>query len=157
MTQLDFLFIISRQGKLRLSKWYKTLSSKDKESIIKEATHLILSRDSKKSNFVDFRGSTLVYRRYAGIFFVTAISKDDNELITLEYIHRYVEILDKYFNNVCELDIIFNYQKAYFILDEIITFGHFYNSNRNDALQAIALQETFEDTETLQQVWPDIK
>ncbi|KAJ9062003.1 hypothetical protein DSO57_1015241 [Entomophthora muscae] len=122
-------------------------------------------------------GSTLVYRRYleqilgkfkwlfthnnifryAGIFFVTAISKDDNELITLEYIHRYVEILDKYFNNVCELDIIFNYQKAYFILDEIITFGHFYNSNRNDALQAIALQETFEDTETLQQVWPDIK
>ncbi|KAJ9080071.1 hypothetical protein DSO57_1028996 [Entomophthora muscae] len=113
MTQLDFLFIISRQGKLRLSKWYKTLSSKDKESIIKEATHLILSRDSKKSNFVDFRGSTLVYRRYAGIFFVTAISKDDNELITLEYIHRYVEILDKYFNNVCELDIIFNYQKVH--------------------------------------------
>lgn len=126
--------------------------------------------------------------RYAGIFFVTAISNGDNELITLEYIHRYVEVLDKYFNNVrpfavealrilmlwipqvCEMDIIFNYQKvtqlpprlmtrsqAYYILDEIMSFGHFYNSNRNDALQAIALQETCEDTETLQQVWPDMK
>ena len=36
----------------------------------------------------------------------------DNELLTLEIIHRYVELLDKYFGSVCELDIIFNFEKV---------------------------------------------
>ena len=38
--------------------------------------------------------------RYASLFFCLAIEKGDNELITLEVIHRYVEVLDKYFGNV---------------------------------------------------------
>lgn len=49
--------------------------------------------------------SKIVYRRYASLFFVTGIAPDDNELIALEVIHRYVEILDRYFGNVCELDL----------------------------------------------------
>lgn len=49
---------------------------------------------------------------------------NENELITLELIHHYVECLDKYFGNVCELDIIFNFHKAYFILEEIILSGY---------------------------------
>ena len=38
-------------------------------------------------------------------------------------LYRYVEVLDKYFGSVCELDIIFNFEKAYFILDELILGG----------------------------------
>ncbi len=48
---------------------------------------------------------------------------DDNELITLEIIHHFVEVLDKYFGNVCELDLIFNFHKAYFMLDELLMAG----------------------------------
>jgi AP-1 complex subunit sigma 1/2 len=44
--------------------------------------------------------SKVVYRRYASLFFITGIESDDNELITLEIVHRYVEILDRYFGNV---------------------------------------------------------
>lgn len=44
--------------------------------------------------------SKVVYRRYASLFFVTGIGQSDNELITLEIIHRYVEVLDRYFGNV---------------------------------------------------------
>ncbi len=40
------------------------------------------------------------------------IEPEDNELITLEVIHHYVEVLDRYFGNVCELDLIFNFHKA---------------------------------------------
>ena len=36
----------------------------------------------------------------------------DNELLTLEIIHNYVELLDQYFGSVCELDIIYNYEKV---------------------------------------------
>lgn len=42
----------------------------------------------------------VVYRRYASLFFVCGISQGDNELVTLEIIHRYVEVLDRYFGNV---------------------------------------------------------
>ena len=38
--------------------------------------------------------------RYASLYFVVGIESGDNELITLEIIHRYVELLDKYFGNV---------------------------------------------------------
>ena len=41
----------------------------------------------------------------------------------LTHFVRYVEVLDKYFGSVCELDIIFNFEKAYFILDELILGG----------------------------------
>ena len=41
-----------------------------------------------------------------------ALCTDDNELLTLEVIHQFVEILDKYFGNVCELDLIFNFHKV---------------------------------------------
>lgn len=44
--------------------------------------------------------SKVVYRRYASLFFVTGIGSSDNELVTLEIIHRYVEVLDRYFGNV---------------------------------------------------------
>ena len=64
----------------------------------------------------------VVYRRYASLFFIAATDPTDNELITLEIVHRYVEQMDKYYGNVCELDIIFNFQKAYFILDELVTW-----------------------------------
>lgn len=42
----------------------------------------------------------VVYRRYASLFFVCGVGSQDNELITLEIIHRYVEVLDRYFGNV---------------------------------------------------------
>ena len=50
-------------------------------------------------------------------------SRAQNELAILEFIHALVETLDKYFESVCELDIMFNLEKAHFILDEMIMNG----------------------------------
>lgn len=38
--------------------------------------------------------------RYASLYFCMCIDADDNELETLEIIHHFVEILDRYFGNV---------------------------------------------------------
>ena len=46
------------------------------------------------------------------MYFITIVDKNDNELIILELIHSFVEVLDKYFGNVCELDLIFNFHKV---------------------------------------------
>jgi len=53
-----------------------------------------------------------VYRRYAGLFFSIGVDASDNELTTLEAIHLFVEILDHFFSNVCELDLVFNFHKV---------------------------------------------
>jgi hypothetical protein len=45
----------------------------------------------------------IVYRRYASLFFICEIDEFDNELATLEIIHRYVEVLDRYFGEVCAI------------------------------------------------------
>ncbi|CAB1351426.1 unnamed protein product [Coregonus sp. 'balchen'] len=37
--------------------------------------------------------------RYASLYFCCAVEEQDNELITLEVIHRFVELLDKYFGS----------------------------------------------------------
>lgn len=42
----------------------------------------------------------LFFFRYASLYFCCAIEQNDNELLTLEIIHRYVELLDKYFGSV---------------------------------------------------------
>jgi hypothetical protein len=91
--------------------------------------------------------SKIVYRRYASLFFIAGCASTDNELITLEIVHRYVEQMDKYYGNVCELDIIFNFQKAYFILDELLLAGEMQESSKKNVLRVISAQDSIEDTE----------
>ncbi|ELU45369.1 clathrin adaptor complex small chain domain-containing protein [Rhizoctonia solani AG-1 IA] len=87
-------------GKVRLAKWYSTMSPKVKTKIVKDVTQLVLARRTRMCNFLEYKDTKVVYRRYASLFFVCGISSGDNELVTLEIIHRYVEVLDRYFGNV---------------------------------------------------------
>lgn len=61
--------------------------------------------------------------------------------------HRYVEQMDKYYGNVCELDIIFNFQKAYFILDELLIAGELQESSKKNVLRCISQEDALEDME----------
>ena len=193
------MLLLSRQGKVRLAKWYTTQSQKERARALKEVAPLVLGRHPKLCNFVDWRDQKLVYKRYASLFFVAGVdtgaragggggvmggrgagcwagvqrwwfllaatarprggasslhcvklegcynsavitttdpatappsppltrhhhqtlnppypepTPEDNELLTLEVIHEFVEVLDKYFGNVCELDLIFNFHKV---------------------------------------------
>ncbi|KAJ6028751.1 hypothetical protein N7540_004327 [Penicillium herquei] len=141
---ISYLILLSRQGKVRLAKWFTTLSPKEKAKIIKDVTQLVLSRRTRMRISID---SKVVYRRYASLFFIAGCSSTDNELITLEVVHRYVEQMDKYYGNVCELDIIFNFQKAYFILDELLLAGEMQESSKKNVLRCISQQDSLEDME----------
>ena len=52
----------------------------------------------------------------------------------LDLIQVYVETLDRVFENVCELDLIFNSPKAYTVLDETIVGGLVLEINTNKIL-----------------------
>ena len=73
---------------------------------------MIVNRDSKATNFLEFRNYKIIYKRYAGLYFALCVDLNDNELTCLEFIHLFVEVMDQYFGNVCELDIVFNFNKV---------------------------------------------
>ncbi|KFY08892.1 hypothetical protein V492_05832 [Pseudogymnoascus sp. VKM F-4246] len=144
---ISYLILLSRQGKVRLAKWFTTLSPKEKAKIIKDVSQLVLARRTRMCNFLEYKDSKIVYRRYASLFFIAGSASTDNELITLEIVHRYVEQMDKYYGNVCELDIIFNFQKAYFILDELLLAGEMQESSKKNVLRTIGQQDALEEME----------
>ncbi|KAH9943469.1 AP complex, mu/sigma subunit [Epithele typhae] len=144
---INYMLLVSRQGKVRLAKWYTTMPQKQKAKIVKDVTQLVLARRTRMCNFLEYKDTKVVYRRYASLFFVAGISAADNELATLEIIHRYVEVLDRYFGNVCELDLIFNFQKAYAILDELIIAGELQESSKKSVLRVVTQADSIEEQE----------
>lgn len=52
------------------------------------------------SSYFTFLSLFFFLSRYASLYFCCAVENQDNELLTLEVVHRYVELLDKYFGNV---------------------------------------------------------
>ena len=115
---IQFLLLQNRQGKTRLSKYYRSYGDEEKVKLEAEIHRTVTTRDPKFTNFVEWRQYKLIYRRYAGLFFTLCVDQEDNELVYFESIHLFVELLDSYFSNVCELDLVFNFNKVYMILDE---------------------------------------
>ncbi|EMR11037.1 AP-2 complex subunit sigma [Pneumocystis murina B123] len=129
---LRFILVQNRQGKTRLSKWYVPCDDQEKNKIKGEIHRLIVFRDQRRqSNFVDFDNYKIIYRRYAGLFFSVCVDLDDNELAYLEAIHLFVEVIDSFFGNVCELDLIFNFYKVYAILDEVFLAGELEETSKS--------------------------
>ncbi|CCH57925.1 hypothetical protein TBLA_0A01260 [Henningerozyma blattae CBS 6284] len=154
MTQIKYMILASRQGKIRLMKWYIPLTQKEKAKILRNLTTTILSRKPKMCNIVEYSDHKVVYRRYASLYFICGITAEvDNELLILEVIHRYVEAMDSYFGNVCELDIIFNFSKAYDILDEMIMCdGSIAESSKKEILFTMSNMDVMENSDNLDRV-----
>ena len=139
------MLLISRQGKVRLTKWYSPYSAKEKARTVREVTGVVLAREPKQCNFLDYKDKKIIYKRYASLYFLACVDDDDNELIVLETIHHFVEVLDRYFGNVCELDLIFNFHKAYHILDELLITGELQEPSKKAILRVTAAQDALMD------------
>ena len=123
------MLLVSRQGKCRLTKWYSPFPSKEKKKIVREISQMCLARPQKLCNFLEWKDNKIIFKRcvisfcaevrskrrsigpnsgkdesrsfrYASLYFITCVDNSDNELITLEVIHQFVEVLDRYFGNV---------------------------------------------------------
>ncbi|KAJ7946775.1 AP complex subunit sigma [Quillaja saponaria] len=143
---IHFVLLINRQGKVRLTKWYSPYTQKERTKVIRELSGMVLNRAPKLCNFVEWRGYKVVYKRYASLYFCICIDQDDNELEILEIIHHFVGILDQYFGSVCELDLIFNFHKAYYILDEILIAGELLESSKKTVSRLIDSQDSLVET-----------
>jgi hypothetical protein len=138
---IKFILLQNRQGKTRLSKYYTHFPDEEKRKLEAEIHRSVINRDPKFTNFLELRNFKVIYRRYAGLFFTIAADVTDNELSLLELIHLLVEVLDQYFGNVCELDLVFNFHKVFGIMDELVIGGEVVETSKQVMLTLLRSQE----------------
>lgn len=101
-----------------------------------------------------FKGSSslemnkIIYRHYATLFFVFIVDASESELGILDLIQVFVESLDRCFQNVCELDLIFNSEQCYFLINEIVQSGMVLETNINNIIAKFEEQNRIAKVET---------
>ncbi|CAH8842667.1 unnamed protein product [Trichobilharzia szidati] len=148
------ILVINNHGKPRLIKFYEHYSEDEQQKIVKEVFNLVSRRDDDVCNFLE--GGTLVggqdyrliYRHYATLYFVFCVDSSESELGILDLIQVFVEALDKCFENVCELDLIFHVDKVHYILNELVLGGMVLETHINEITHRYEEQQKLEKQES---------
>jgi len=139
---IKFVLLVNKQGQTRLAKYTdQSMSVEERRALEGEIVRKCLIRAEKQCSFVEHRNFKVIYRRYASLFFLVGVEGEENELAILEFIHCLVETLDRFFSNVCELDLMFNMEMAHYILDEMLMNGAIVETNKQNVLAPIQLLE----------------
>ncbi|XP_071700722.1 AP-3 complex subunit sigma-like [Rutidosis leptorrhynchoides] len=136
------VIIINDQGKPRLVKFYDYQPVEKQHEIIRSVYGDLCSRPENVSNFVQVDSNygpdtRLVYKTFATLYFIVIFDNSENELAILDLMQVFVETLDKCFSNVCELDLVFNFNKVHTILDEIILGGQVVEMSSSEVVKAV--------------------
>ena len=93
--------MVNKLGQTRVAQYYIPIENKEKKTIESELVRKCLSRSTDKCFVFTHLNFKIIYRRYASLYFIVAIDEqDENELACYILIHRFVQLLDKYFENV---------------------------------------------------------
>lgn len=137
------IVIVNNHGKPRLVKFYQSVESEaQQQSVIRRIFTHVAQRPDSFCNYLE--GSVpewgehikLIYRHYATLYFVFAVDQQESDLGILDLIQVFVEALDKTFENVCELDLIFHSDRVHYLLDEIVMGGMVLETNISNILEA---------------------
>ncbi|XP_026705842.1 AP-4 complex subunit sigma-1 [Athene cunicularia] len=131
---IKFFLMVNKQGQTRLSRYYEHVEINKRTMLEAEVIKNCLSRSKDQCSFIEYKDFKLVYRQYAALFIVVGINETENEMAVYELIHNFVEVLDKYFSRVSELDIMFNLDRVHIILDEMVLNGCIVETNKNRIL-----------------------
>ncbi|XP_075281265.1 AP-4 complex subunit sigma-1 isoform X5 [Opisthocomus hoazin] len=88
---IKFFLMVNKQGQTRLSRYYEHVEINKRTMLEAEVIKNCLSR-----------------------------SKDQNEMAVYELIHNFVEVLDKYFSRVSELDVSFSVSEIHLCLSLLV-------------------------------------
>ncbi len=133
-------------GKTRLARWYSPFEHEEKEALQDEVHKMMRRRPQNKfTSFVEFRTYKLIYRKYCNLFFAVCVDVNDNELAYLEIIHLFVELLDKYFVRVSELDLVKGFHRLYTITDEIFLAGEIQDTSKAVIMSRLEMLTKLDD------------
>ncbi|KRX96655.1 AP-3 complex subunit sigma-2 [Trichinella pseudospiralis] len=152
-SMIKAILVFNNHGKPRLLKFYEAYPEETQQQIVRETFLLLSKRDDNVCNFLEcgslVGGSEykLIYRHYATLYFVFCVDSSESELGILDLIQVFVETLDRCFENVCELDLIFHADKVHYILNEIVMGGMVLETNMNEILTRVNEQDKIEKQE----------
>ncbi|XP_077562618.1 AP-3 complex subunit sigma-1-like [Haemaphysalis longicornis] len=147
------ILIFNHQGKIRLSKFYEHYSESEQQQIIREVFQLVSKRGQTVCNFLEGGSrignsdNKIIYRCYATLYIVFCADSSESELGILDLIQVLVELLDRSFENVCELDLIFHMDKVHHILNELVMGGMVVETNMTELTTRVTEQFKIEKQE----------
>ena len=136
------VIVVNDAGQTRLVRWYEPVQ--DPTSLIRRVFLAVSRRGDRLCNFLDAeeggvwkKGTKLVYRHYATLYFIFVCEETESELGILDLIQVFVETLDRCFESVCELDLIFHADRVHYVLDEMVQGGLVLETNMTTVLKAV--------------------
>ncbi|XP_030299387.1 AP-4 complex subunit sigma-1 [Sparus aurata] len=143
---IKFMLMVNRQGQTRLSRYYTPVELSRRAVLEADVVRCCLTRKKDQCSFVEYKDFKLIYRQYAALYIVVGVTDSENELSVYELVHNFVEVLDKYFSRVSELDIMFNLDRVHIILDEMIQNGHIVETNKSRVLAPLTALDKMADS-----------
>ncbi|EYE91027.1 60S ribosomal protein eL8 [Aspergillus ruber CBS 135680] len=138
---INAVLLFNNTGQPRLTKFYTEIDTQTKQSLIEQIYDLVAQRPASACNFLPLppllaRGARssaslgpsddptqITYRTYATLSFIMISTSTESPLALIDLIQVFVEALDRVFENVCELDLIFGYETMHAVLAEMIVGG----------------------------------
>ncbi|KAK9463136.1 clathrin adaptor complex small chain-domain-containing protein [Lipomyces oligophaga] len=142
---INAVMIFNNFGVPRLAKFYTPLDLQTQQVLISQLFQLLSTRPSTQCNFLtpppmlssELDDIRVIYRHYATLYFVFVVDEQESELGILDLIQVFVESLDRCFDNVCELDLVFGWEVLHVVLNEIIQGGMVVETNINEISAAV--------------------
>ncbi|KAK3173055.1 hypothetical protein OEA41_006384 [Lepraria neglecta] len=139
---INAVLVFNNSGQPRLTKFYTQLDTSMQQRLISEIFTLVSHRPASACNFLPLppllasttpaptpnqphndTPSLITYRHYATLYFILISTSTESPLALLDLIQVFVESLDRLFENVCELDLIFNFETLHAALGEMLVGG----------------------------------
>ncbi|KAF6811486.1 AP-3 complex subunit sigma [Colletotrichum musicola] len=159
---INAFLVFNGQGQPRLTKFYTQLETSMQQRLISEIFTLVSNRPAGSCNFLPLPPllaasgtshsssseeendvpSLVTYRNYATLYFIVISTSTESPLALIDLIQVYVEALDKLFENVCELDLIFNFETLHATLGEMIVGGVVIETNLDRIVSGVRAQGT---------------
>jgi AP-3 complex subunit sigma len=162
---INAFLVFNGQGQPRLTKFYTQLDTSIQQRLISEIFTLVSNRPPGSCNFLPLPPllaassttnnaaggggqeqsdvpSLVTYRNYATLYFIVISTSTESPLALIDLIQVYVEALDRLFENVCELDLIFNYETLHATLGEMIVGGVVIETNMERIVAGVRAQGT---------------
>ncbi|KAG9299621.1 hypothetical protein G9A89_020792 [Geosiphon pyriformis] len=137
------VLIFNNHGKPRLTKFYQQIDIATQQALVQEIFLLVSKRPDTVCNFLEGsqmlggKDTRIIYRHYATLYFVFVVDEAESELGILDLIQVFVESLDRCFENVCELDLIFHFEEVHNILSEVVSGGMVLETNLTEIVSSV--------------------
>ncbi|KAH9509148.1 AP-4 complex subunit sigma-1 [Bulinus truncatus] len=136
---IHFFLIANKQGRIRLRRNYQNVQENEREIRDASVINKCLVRSKTQCNFFSHDNMTIVYRKFTNLTLICGTSKDENELAIQELLNVFMDCIGAYFQHVTEMDIVYNIERVYIILDELIANGCVTYTSKDRALIPLQL------------------